>query len=313
MCKYSQVRFHLAHFDSLIRRTHFFAFTNSRDVLKDGGSAADAAIAALICEGVTCPQSTGLGGGFVLTIYTKATSQVETLIAKDAAPAAVTVDMFGNATEVTGAKSITVPGELKGYWELYKKYGKLPWARLFAPTIELCRNGHVVSDYLERTLKNVKHLLINTPLADIFINPQTNDTYKKGDLIRRLTLANTLEMIAKEGPDTLYKNGTLANQLIGDIRENDGIMTLKDLMDYQGRWERPLTTTLAGDRRLYTVTAPGSGSLIVFMMNVLKEYLPGDTVVSYARIAEVFKYAYAQRSHLADPEYVKEVLEVREQ
>lgn len=283
----------------------------SSDVLRDGGSAADAAIAALICEGVTCPQSTGLGGGFVLTIFTKATGKVETLIARDVAPLAATRDMFGNATTVSGGKSITVPTELKGYWELHKKYGKLPWARLFKPTIDLCRNGHVVSGYLERILKRKEDVVIATSLSNIYINPKTNKIYQKGEYIKRLELANTLELIAKEGADTLYNNGTLAQNLVRDIQENGGIITVDDFSKYEVRWEDALSAKLKDNKTLYTISAPGSGPLIVFMMNILNDYLPhGKSVESFVRIAEVFKYAYARRSRLADPKYVAEVIEV---
>lgn len=83
-------------------------------MLDAGGSVADAAIAGLLCEGVASPQSTGLGGGFVMTIYSKQTNHVETLIARDVAPLAATEDMFENAT-VTGGRAISVPGELKGF------------------------------------------------------------------------------------------------------------------------------------------------------------------------------------------------------
>lgn len=280
--------------------------------MKDGGSAADAAIAALVCEGVTCPQSTGLGGGFVLTIYTKATGKAETLIARDVAPLAATEDMFGNATTVSGGKSITVPTELKGYWELHKKYGKLPWARLFKPTIELCRKGHVVSDYLHRILqRKEKEVMSSVGLHHIYVNPDTGRIYEKGDFIKRLELADTLELIAKEGADTLYNNGTLARNLVRDIRDNGGIITEEDFMKYNVRWEEALSTKLKENRTLHTIGAPGSGPLIVFMMNTLNNYLPkGNALESYIRIAEVFKFAYAHRSELADPRFVSSVIEV---
>lgn len=280
-------------------------------MLRDGGSVADAAIAALVCEGVTCPQSTGLGGAFVLTIYTKATGKVETLIARDVAPLAATQDMFGNETTVAGGKSITVPTELKGYWELHKKYGKLPWARLFKPTIDLCRKGHIVSGYLERILKRKEAEVMASSLSKIYVNPKTNKIYQEGDLIKRIELADTLELIAKEGADTLYNNGTLAHDLVRDIQDNGGIITVDDFSKYEVRWENALSANLKDNKTLYTISAPGSGPLIVFMMNILNDYLPnGKSVESFVRIAEVFKYAYARRSRLADPRYVAEVIEV---
>lgn len=281
-------------------------------MLKDGGSAADAAIAAMFCEGISCPQSTGLGGGFVMTIYTKAEGKVETLIARDEAPLAATADMFGNVTTVSGAKSIAVPGELKGYWELHKKYGKLPWARLVQPTIDLCRNGHVVNEYLANILVRREKAVRDSPtLAEIFIDPDTNTLYKKGQQIKRLKLAETLEVIAKEGIDPLYNNGSLAQDLVQEIRELGGVLTVEDFMRYDVRWEKPISAKLTKNRIMHSISVPGSGPLLVFMMNVLHEYLPlGNSPQSFIRIAETFKYAYAQRSKLADPRFVPETLEV---
>lgn len=124
----------------------------SSAILKKGGSAADSAIATLFCEGVTCPQSMGLGGGFLMVIYNREKRTAEFLNARETAPSGATKEMFVNnsAASQTGGLSVAVPGELKGYWELHKKYGKLPWATLVEPTIKLCKEGHIVTPYLAR-------------------------------------------------------------------------------------------------------------------------------------------------------------------
>lgn len=136
------------------------------DILKKNGSVADAAIAVLFCEGITCPQSTGLGGGFVLTIYTKETGKAETLIARERAPLAATADMFVDkpaGASVEGGLAIAVPGELKGYAALYEKYGRLPWKDLVQPTIDLCRKGHMVSNYLDGILSSRTEKIYSIP------------------------------------------------------------------------------------------------------------------------------------------------------
>lgn len=136
------------------------------DILKQDGSAADAAIAIMLCEGVTCPQSTGLGGGFVMTIYTKDTRKVETLIARERAPAAANETMFNGMPEEAsqeGGLSIAVPGELAGLWELHQKYGALKWADLVAPTIKLCEEGHVMSKYLHTIIASRTEKILNNP------------------------------------------------------------------------------------------------------------------------------------------------------
>lgn len=206
-------------------------------VLDEDGSAADAAIAALFCEGIACPQSMGLGGGFLLTIYTKATGKAETLIARETAPSLATQDMFVNdsSAAISGGLAIAVPGELKGYWELHQKYGKLDWARLVQPTIDLCRKGHTVSAYLHRILMGQEAKILDTPsLKEIYINPATGKVWAQGDTVKRLKLADTLEIIQKEGVNAIYgRNGTILPMLLKDIRDFGGILTEDDFLDYK--------------------------------------------------------------------------------
>lgn len=217
--------------------------------------------------------------------------------------------MFGNGT-VQGGKAIAVPGELKGYWELHKEYGKLEWSRLFKPVIELCRRGHEVSKYLANILRVRKSIVANSPtLSEIYIDPATNDVYKQGDLVKRLKLAVTLEEIADKGAAALYGNGTLAQRVIESIQREGGIMTIEDLMAYNATWGTPASRTFENNKTLHTFSTPGSGSLVVFIMNVLNNYLPeGPVLRSYQRIAETFKYAYAKRTLMGDSTEGEEIL-----
>ncbi|KAG4074250.1 hypothetical protein HA402_008659 [Bradysia odoriphaga] len=280
------------------------------NILKKQGSAVDAAIATLFCEGVTCPQSMGLGGGFVATIYTKSDGKVESLTARETAPKAATVDMYVNRT-VTGALAIAVPGELKGYWEMHQKYGKLPWATLIDPTIELCRRGHIVTGYLARILERNNELIRTTPsLAAVFLNPATGHVWQENDLIKRIALAETLKTIADEGVDTLYNNGTIAQKLIPEITGLGGILTTEDLMEYKVRWEEPEASTIIHNYTMYTNPLPATGLLITFMLNILNGFEPSTpSVTSLHRIAETFKFAYAERTELGDASFVNGMTE----
>ncbi|XP_031627923.1 scoloptoxin SSD14-like isoform X2 [Contarinia nasturtii] len=280
-------------------------------ILKDGGSVADAAIVALLCEGVASPQSTGLGGGFVMTIFRKQENKVETLIARDVAPLAATEDMFVNTT-VTGGKAVAVPGELKGYWELHQKYGKLDWSVLFDPVIELCRKGHQVSPYLSRILESKKHVILASPtLSEVYIDPKTNDVYRKGEFVKRSKLADTLEIIKKEGVDAIYNNGSVGRTMVEDIQHNGGIVTIEDLKQYNVRWEEPISIGLKDNKTLHGITLPGSGALVAFIMNVLNDYLPQEeSITSMQRITEALKFAYAERTKLGDGHFVEDALKV---
>lgn len=276
-----------------------------------GGSVADAAIAGLLCEGVASPQSTGLGGGFVITIYIKESNQFETLIARDVAPLAATEDMFVNTT-VTGGKAVSVPGELKGYWELHRRYGKLPWSQLFDPVIELCRRGHTVSPYLGRILQNNRKVIQASPsLAEIYIDPKTNNVYQIGDKIRRTKLAKTLEIIQSEGVSAMYSNGSIGRMMVEDIQAAGGIVTVEDLMKYNVRWEQPIAVPMKNNKTLHTMPLPGSGALLTFILNTLNDYIPrNESAKALHRIAETFKFAYAERTKLGDAKFVESVNKV---
>lgn len=125
-------------------------------ILQRGGSAVDAAICATLCQGVTVPQASGIGGGFLATIFIKETNTVETLNAREVAPLKAHRDMYNDTSTSSseGGLSIAVPTEVKGLWELHKKYGKLPWAKVIEPVIEVAENGFKVNNYLASVLMN---------------------------------------------------------------------------------------------------------------------------------------------------------------
>lgn len=269
---------------------------------KHNGTAVDAAIATLFCEGVAICQSMGLGGGFFATIYDKASGKVDTMIARERAPMAATENMFVNMSKITGILSVAVPGELKGYAEMHNKYGRVPWKTLIQPTIDLCRSGHLVTEYLERVLKTMRSNIFAEPtLKEIFVNPQTNDIWKAGDRIRRLKLAETLEIIAEEGVDTMYTaNGTIAKLLVKDIQERGGIITIDDLMNFETEWKAPVTAHLNGNYSVHSVSLPASGMVLALILNIMSGFEPSHSVDYFHQLIESFKYGYAKRTLFGD-------------
>lgn len=121
-------------------------------ILQKGGSAVDSAVTAILCQGLTVPQSSGLGGGVIATVYIKETGTLETINAREVAPLLATRDMYegGNKSTLEGGLSVAVPTELKGLFELHKRYGKLPWKELVQPVAEIAANGYKVTNYLAR-------------------------------------------------------------------------------------------------------------------------------------------------------------------
>lgn len=285
------------------------------DILQRNGSAVDAAIATLLCENVSTPQSMGLGGGFVAIVYTRQTRTADALIARETAPAASSQDMFVGQSGVTGIKAVAVPGELKGYGEMHAKYGRLPWAELVRPAIEMCRNGFPITPFLGVVLEIHHDMMRDTPaFNEIYWNQQENRLVRSGEIVKRLRMAETLELIASEGPQTMYAlNGTVAQRLMKDVEQMGGLLSMADLEGYQARWERPESARILDNKFMYTTPLPASGSLLVFVMNFLDGFLPeslGSSVTFYHRIIESFKYAYARRTHLGDAHFVPEAVDL---
>lgn len=301
--------------DAQLRKTYKGAVVSNVDecaevgasMLKKGGSAADAAIATYLCEEIPASHAIGIGGGFHMVIYNKEKNLVECLHARETAPLAATQDMFVGKANASreGGLSIAVPAVIKGFWELHQKYGKLPWKDLFLPTIELARKGVAISNYFGESLQARKELIMKSPsLREILIDPKTNSVWVEGDIMKRPVLATTLEVIAEEGADTIYKMGKIGRQLLDDIKEHGGIITEKDFLEYKPQWRQPVQTTLKDGEKVYSVPSTGSGALLVFILNILKGYEMKHDVLSYHRIIEAFKFAFAKRAELADTDFV---------
>ncbi|CAK1556347.1 unnamed protein product [Leptosia nina] len=278
-----------------------------RGILERNGSAVDAAIATLFCEGLGCAQCMGLGGGFLATVYDASTRRVRVLNARERAPMATYPDMFANASSQVGGLAIAVPGELRGYGALYREYGRLPWKELVKPAADLARNGHRVSEYMGRVLKTYSARIQAEPsFSEVYVNPATGEVWKEGDIIREPTLARTLDIIAEEGPEAIH-NGSLTSALVRDIETFGGIITEDDLRNFRVEWQEPIAVRVSDEHTLYSVPLPGSGSVLAFILNMLRDWVgsgtdaPVSSNLYWHRIVESFKFAYARRTGLGDP------------
>lgn len=276
---------------------------NIRTIFEQNGSAVDAAIATLLCESVACPQSQGLGGGFIATIYTKSTGRAETINTRELAPLASHEHMFANRTLIDGPQSIAVPGTIKGYWEMHQRYGRLPWATLFRPAIAMCAKGSVVNPLLAGILAGHQHEFeLNTNLGAVFLDPKTGHAFRYGDRIPRPQLAATLEILAAEGPAALHvANGTLLRMVMRDLTAVGSILTEADFTGYEARWLPAESVALRNDLRLYTSSLPGTGFLVAFIVKVMEGFAMDESPLTFHRVVETFKYAFASRTKMGDP------------
>lgn len=281
-----------------------------RDILAEGGGAVDAAIASLFCNGLVNGQSMGLGGGFIMTLYIQ--GKPYSLIARETAPAAANPRMFVRDKQLsrTGGLAIGVPGELKGYHEAWKRFGKLPWKNLVEPTVKICHEGYHLSQHQYDALTFRPTVISEDPIfREMFINPETNDFYKPGSIIRPSKICDTLSTIMLEGGNAIH-NGSLTNLIVEDINALGGLVTKEDLNSYQADWVEPVSITLSKGEKVYSSPPPSSGPLLLYILSILDGFnmtLPSDVdseILTAHRTIEAFKFAFARRTELGDPKFV---------
>uniref|UniRef100_A0A182N129 Gamma-glutamyltransferase n=1 Tax=Anopheles dirus TaxID=7168 RepID=A0A182N129_9DIPT len=283
-----------------------------RELLRRNGSAVDATIGTMFCAGLTNLQSMGLGGGFVMNVYRRRERRAYTLDAREVAAGRATEGMHLHDPSTTneGPLSVAVPGELKGYWEAHRRFGELPWADVLRPTQDLCRRGIPITKHMQDSLSFNANALADERIRDLFTDPATGRRKQQGELIRPTRLCDTLDRIATDGGDSLYR-GALADEFAADLRDMGSIITAADLRSYSVRWNESIPIDLNGDT-MYVVPPPASGVLLAFIMNILKGYQfrPDDVrgveraVRTVHRIVEAFKFTYGKRTEIGDPLYV---------
>ncbi|XP_074146795.1 glutathione hydrolase 5 proenzyme [Sminthopsis crassicaudata] len=281
-----------------------------RDILKQGGSPVDAAIAALVCTCVLNPQSMGLGGGVIFTVYNASTGEVEVINARETVPKAVPRNLQERCEKDQplgkGVYWIGVPGELRGYQLAHQRHGRLPWAQLFEPTLHLLREGFRVPRVLSAFLNSSLGLAINSSnLRQLFFHGKR--PLAEGELLQWPALARTLETVAEKGADELYE-GSLAEALLADLAVAGSQLTEEDLAGFRAEVVKPLALNL-GNYTLYSPPPPAGGAILSFVLNVLKGFgfsqdalgrLEGK-VSTYHRIVETLKFASGLRWKLRDP------------
>ncbi|XP_050529611.1 scoloptoxin SSD14-like isoform X2 [Daktulosphaira vitifoliae] len=280
-----------------------------RNILKKGGNAIDAIIATLICDGVFCPEYMGLGGGILMTIYNRTTKMATEINAREIAPAAANKTMYTNEPMKAqrGGMAIAVPGELKGYWIAYNKYGGgVPWKELFEPTIKHCKQGIVVSERLANNLVRFEDLILNTTtIKNHFVDHKTGRIKKAGDIYKLPKLARSLRIIAKNGADALY-NGKLTAKLLKDIKNCGGIITAEDMANYKVKINEAFNVDLKNGYRLHAGIPPSSGVILAYILRLLDGKLPGPNAgLDAHRLVEAYKFAYGERTRIGDHNFVK--------
>lgn len=233
-------------------------------VLREGGSAVDATVAAALCLGVTHPHSSGVGGGAFMVIHL-ANGTSEVIEFREEAPSAASRDMFVATTprksSLLGGLAVAVPTELHGMRVAWERHGKLPWSRLVLPAANLADGFAVGKDLAMAIAAEAAHLATFPAAAAVFLKPDGKAPLLEGDVCRNAQLAKTLRRVAEEGP-VILREGALAASLAGDIRDAGGIVTAADLAQYRPRIVAPLRASAMGFT-LLGMPPPSSGGAAV--------------------------------------------------
>ena len=284
------------------------------DILRKGGNAVDAAVAASFAVSVTRPQSTGIGGGGFLLLYLAKEKKTLAFDFRERAPLKADRDMFIRDGETvpslsrTGPLAVGVPGLVAGLVEVHKKYGSLPLKEVMAPAIRLAEKGFPVYPFLAKAFGYREEMLGKSP-ATRAIYFRDDKMLGAGDLLIQKDLAKTLHAIAAEGKAAFY-TGPIAQAIVAEMEKLGGLITHEDLESYKVLPRTPISGTFQ-NAQIYSMPPPSSGGiLIVQMLNVLSGFpiqkfgfhTPQATHV----LTETLRLAFRDRArYLGDTDFVE--------
>ncbi len=282
-------------------------------ILARGGSAVDAAIAANAVLGVVEPMMCGLGGDLFVLYWDAKTGKLTGLNSSGPAPRGLSPAFLASkdihTMPASGIHSVTVPGAVKGWFEMHRKFGKLPWKDLFQSAIQYAEQGYPVTEAIR------EEWALAGSVAKLKRNPESAQTFlpkgeapKEGDLFRNPAMARVLRMVADQGPDAFYK-GEIAAAILKTSQKLGGTMTAEDLSTYAPEWVEPISTTYRG-WKVYELPPNGQGMAALEMLNLMETVAaaPGgpDSASEMHQRIESMKLAYSDlRRYDADPRAVK--------
>lgn len=286
-------------------------------MLEQGGSAADAAIAAQLVLGLVEPQSSGLGGGAFLLYHEAGSGQIVSLDGRETAPAAVGPDLFLDPTGAPlpfhaareSGRAVGVPGLPRLLEAMHRRFGQLPWSELFAPAIRLAEEGFVVSPRLSRAIAEAAPALAREPAARRLFLDAEGRPPAPGTILRNPDYARTLRQLARGGAAAFYE-GPIAEGILAAVASGHGrpgAMTAADLASYRVV-ERPALCVAYRGREVCGMGPPSSGGVAVAQILGLLEPFDlaglGPSLRALHLLLEASRLAFADRDRfLADPDH----------
>ncbi|WEX07537.1 gamma-glutamyltransferase [Chelativorans sp. AA-79] len=289
------------------------------EVLRQGGSAADALVAVQTVLGLVEPQSSGIGGGAFLVWYDASSGKVTTFDGRETAPKAATPELFLDDKgeplaffdAVIGGRSVGTPGVVRLMEEVHERHGKLGWDKLFQPAVTLAENGFEVSPRLHALIAADAGKLDKEAAARAYFYDAAGEPLREGTLLKNPDYARTLRTIAEQGANAFY-TGEIAEAIVAAVRDhptNPGLLSLEDLAAYEVK-ERPAVCAPYRGYEVCGMGPPSSGALTVgqilgMVSHFDLEGLGPDDPESWRIIGDATRLAFADRGlYMADSDFV---------
>lgn len=289
-----------------------------REILRQGGSAVDAAIAAALVLGLVEPQASGPGGGGFLLHWSAGDKHLDGYDGRETAPAAVTNSHFlgpggkplDRADASVGGKAAGVPGQIRLFALAHARHGKLPWKDLFQPAIALAEQGFAVSTRLNKQIQYSRKRLQH-PAARAYFLDAGGDAVPVGHILVNKPLAAMLHAVAERGPDAFY-NGAIAAEIaraVSTAPQNPSPMTAADIAAYQAKPRPPVCTSYRGHKVCGVGPSTTGGLTVAMLLGMLEPFdmagLGPDSPDAIHLFLEASKLAHADRNvYIADPDFV---------
>ena len=291
--------------------SHPLATQAAIDILRKGGTAIDAAIAANAVLGVVEPTGSGIGGDLFAIIWSSERGKLYGLNASGRSPRSLTLKYFKDkgmeSIPAYGPLPVSVPGCVDGWFEMHEIFGKLPMATVLKPAIDYAREGFPVSEVIAYYLERGTNLLKDYPnIREVYMPGGRAPV--KGEIFRNPQLANTLEKIVKGGRNEFYR-GSIARTIADFMKSQGGFLTYDDMARHRSEWIEPVSTTYRG-YEVWELPPNGQGIAALQMLNILEGYdiqSMGFGSSEYMHLlTEAKKLAFEDRAkYYADMAFVK--------
>lgn len=279
-------------------------------ILRKGGNAVDSAVAVALSMAVTWPEAGNIGGGGFMLVHRPGLAP-ECIEYRETAPLATHPTFYAKSDSTHTGKAVGVPGTLAGLFQAHKRHGKLPWADLVDPALQLAQNGFTVYPGLAKSLNQALKNYPKNRFAEMHRVFAPNDSakeWKPGMRLVQPDLAKAMKLIKENGPDAFYK-GPLGQAIVATVAETGGVLTMEDLGLYRAMVRKPLSGNFR-DHQIITPGPPSSGGTVMLqMLNILGEFdlkkQGRYSAQTLHQITEACRLAYRDRARfVGDPEFV---------